>query len=105
MTELIHRLRNILLKLSTNYEKRITIVLSSLMKQWNSTIAELPTKKSNDIPPNTPNRSEDTKPKNGIEETKKKNGIKKQTTKIKSNSIFDAENYCCLKCRFRTSNT
>ena len=105
MTEFIHRLRNILLKLSTNYDKRVTIVLSVHVKQWNSTVAEVPTKKSNEIPPNTPNGSEDTKQTNGMEETKKENGIKKQTTKIKSNCIFDAENYCCLKCRFRSINS
>ena len=78
MTEFIHRLRNILLKLSSSYDKRVTIALSSPMKRWNSTIAEA---------------------------TMKKNGIKKSRFKYKNNSsiIFDAENYCCLKCRFRTA--
>ena len=101
MTEFIHRLRSILLKLSSNYDKRSTMELSSLMKRWNSSISEATTKNSNDIPPNTPNGSEETKQKNGIEETKEINGIKK--SKYKSKSIFDTENHCCLKCRFRSA--
>ena len=52
MTEFIRRLRNILLKLSSSYDKRVTIALSSPMKRWNSTIAEATTKISNDIPLN-----------------------------------------------------
>ena len=66
MTEFIHRLRNILLNLSTNYDKRVTLAISSPMKRWNSTIAETTKKKSKDIPPNTPNGNEETKQKNGI---------------------------------------
>ena len=61
MTEFINHLRNFLLKLSSNYDKRMTIALSSLMKRWNATIAETTTKKSKDILPNTLNGNGDTK--------------------------------------------
>ena len=64
MTEFIHCLRNILLKLSSNYDRRVTIAVSAPMKLWISNIAESRAKKSNEIPPNTPNGSEETKQKN-----------------------------------------